>query len=368
MKKRRCLIFFGAGILLIMLIAAGAFLGKQGEKSATESGVLSGAAVTGSAADIDWDTISSGVKVEFAEDFNLDDLNVSMEELNELPVYELTVPEDAESYFRQVGEYFWGESVKDAKFEKTDYDTGSGFKEHTYQLTLKKKNGKNVIGDYLSSFDMDMVGDTANSSESELSEEEKEKEVKTLCEKLHLGIWDGEQFFCDIDKISRSEYCLETVFNGIPVTDYYYSGAWDGEYYGYKERKRIYFDMTNHINRLTDMVSYSVVSKRKMKHTDVDKEMLQSYVDKMVKAIKRSPQATEGLYLEYIFHNAAIRYVFVDVPKDINKGHCKAVPILELTGEVNYYWLEYSECTPDQCGAALNLDTGKTIEACTLRE
>lgn len=352
MKKKRVL-FFCVFILFILsvVISLGLYYKKMDKSGSSDS---SGTNSDG----IDWNNLKSGVEFTYSDDFDITSLNVSPDKLNQLYVYELKGPENAQKYYATIGNVLWGDESKNAKFEDKTYRDDSGKTQHEYSLLLQKEDGYKAVSGYLSSFEMtnNMPPDLKNVKK--LKESEKEKLVKSYSEKMHLGVWEGKKCFGKIVKNRKNEYLFKMDFDGIEASEAVYQHSWDDKIYGAGLPISFTFNQQDILESLNEGCSYDIVGKKKLSKK-YDNDSIKKCVEDMEKAVRKN-DTVNTLREEFEITDAAVRYGFYETPSGVGE-HCGAVPILELRGNIKFYFLKDRYLDTGKCSLALNLDTGKVM-------
>lgn len=347
MRKKRFL-FYGVAIIFLLstIISVGLYYQKTDTSDSPDS---SGTYSDG----IDWNNLNAGVEFTYSNDFDITSLNVSLDKLNQLSVYELKGPENAPNYYKTIGNALWGEESKNAKFETRKENS-----EKTYSLKLQKADGYKEIFGYASSFEMrnKMPPDIKNVKK--LAEPEKEKLVKSYCEKTHLGMWDSQTCLGTVVKDTKWEYRLQINLDGIEASEANYQTSWDDKAYGSCPPISFTFNRQDVLQSLLNGCRYDITGKRTIAKK-YDNDSLKKCVEDIEKAVKRHDTDT-ALHEEFEITEAAVRYGFYRVPGSMDEL-CGAVPILELRGNVKFYFLTSRNLDAHKCSLAVNLDTGEVM-------
>lgn len=352
MKKKRFLFY---GVVIIFLLSTIISVGLYYQKTDTSDSPDSSGTYSGG---IDWNGMKGGVVFTYSDDFDVTSLNVSLDKLNQLSVYKLKGPEDAQKYYERIGNVLWGDESKNAKFEDKTYKDDSGKTQHEYFLKLQRADGYKGIFGYTSSFTMndEMLPDIKNVEK--LKESEKEKLVESYCKKIRLGVWDSQTCLGTVVKDTKWEYRLQINLDGIEASEANYQTSWDDKAYGSCPPISFTFNRQDVLQSLSNGCRYDITGKRTIAKK-YDNDSLKKCVEDIEKAVKRHDTDT-ALREEFEITDAAVRYGFYRVPRSMDEL-CGAVPILELRGNVKLYFLTSRNLDTYKCSLAVNLDTGEVM-------
>jgi hypothetical protein len=374
-KRKAQYILFAMVVCCAMLIVSDVILEKKANREYDEklaaydtiNPYASGAAV--STSDTGTEVYEPGIQWEFEDGYNLENLNISLDELNQLNVYELEYPEDTKEELAKVAEYFIGTSADKLIFNKEKLPAGDGYL-GGYEYSYKKEEDnleRHARGQSMTCFTYGCDGQMT-SGENKI--DDVENYVNQCREQLRLGIWDGDTPLSEIKKRGVSDYEIEDVFDyGISCTEWLYQNTEDRKLYSGNQSMTFHLTTAMELEYADYLSQYKVKEKRKLSHSYNSVQELEEIVEKAKKRLEVKLQnqnngAYNPLFETYYINEARIRYCYIDWKKS-QDGHKAVVPILELTGKLDTVWITDQNTTTCQVAVGVNLDTGEFMNYTT---
>ena len=360
-------------IICICLISLEVFLEYWGLP--TKKTNVENIAISSSAVSEDDETYEPGLEWVVDEDFSFEKMNVNVEKINTLPVYDMACNGDVNKLFSNVGKFLWGNEVTKAKFTDDEYKGLKGEKYHDYTLQVEDKDGKRSLTGVTSWFgyqdDRQSGKKDSDKDKQYTTEDEQVNYVQKFVEQNRLGIWKEDNCFSEIKSYGKNQIRILSNFDGIPCTEYHYQNALDGKEYINDTVGRFSFGVTGDLRKIEELSSYELTGDRKIQKQYSDVEDLNGYLEKTEKKLKRylntqinGAGIDNPLFERYLIKNARICYCFIE-KKDSTEGHVCAVPILELSGELFTCYTKSNEKFHSSVSVGINLDTGDLIGSTT---
>ena len=300
-------------------------------------------------------------KWEYSEDFSLENLEVSLEELNQLPVYRIKTQPNTKESTGKAAEFFLEAPIDELEYEEIDIPKiyGSiGGKEYIYS----KKDGNSTYRVRSETY-FDMGYRREGILDTSKKKEDLEGYIETCIHELRLGLWDGDTPLTEIKEVGTREYRVyDKLAMNIHCTSWHYQFGWDGKYYIGSDPLKFGFALNGELDYAALLYSHEVTEKAEMEKQYNTIEDLEACLEKIKKGVKRN-NAQNDLKSWYTIEKVQIRYCFIET-KNI-AGHEKIVPILELIGEETMEMLQGAEdekaAISGEVAIGFNLDTGDVI-------
>ena len=319
---------------------------------------VSGAAVSESVTDTEEILKSTeNFKWEYSEDFSLENMEVSIEELNQLPVYNVRTYPNTQKSTGKAAELFLETPISELKYEKKAIPKVAGaLGGYEYTYIKEEENTTHKVSSetyFYLGYKREGVLDTSK------KREDLDGYIKECVYQLKLGIWEGDKPLSEIKEKGTREYRVYDKFAmDIPSTDWHYQNAWDGNYYIGSDPLKFGFAINGELDYAARLYSHEIIGKTNMKKQYNTLENINECIEKMRKTVKRN-DLQMGVKCWYTINKAQVRYCFIETKE--NDGHEKIVPIFELVGEEIMVVNNNTETASCKFAVGFNLDTGNVI-------